>query len=76
MKHKTQTRWAIVHHNGQINHGHMAYSRKNAIASIVKQYRGFGTMEAFAGLSDSAFWQKIKRKYGHSARRVHLKVVR
>jgi hypothetical protein len=38
MKHYAQTRWALIFANGQINHGHMAFSRRAVIEAVVKEY--------------------------------------
>lgn len=69
------SRWAIVHRNGFINHAWLKYTRRDVIAEYLAEYAGFRERR-HPGLSDAQFWRLMKRKRGFSVRRVVIKVVR
>lgn len=76
MKRKAQTRWAIVHARGYINHGYMAFCRKDVIKMVVDEHRKF-SLPKFngAGLTDAQFWRQIKRRRGYAVRRISMRVL-
>lgn len=76
MRHKAQIRWALVHVRGHINHGFMAFCRKDVIKMVLDEHRKFSTAKFNgAGLTDAQFWRQIKRRRGYCVRRISMRVL-
>jgi hypothetical protein len=73
---KPQTRWAVVFGNGHINHGAMAFTRRDAVAKVVAEHRKYSAPKYNGeGLTDTQFWRQIKQRRGFTVRKISMKVM-
>lgn len=76
MPNRSQTRWAIVHSHGYINHGYMTFTRRDCIVAVLANYRSYRAFQDWATLSDAQFWRKLKKFRGFYVSKITLRVVR